>query len=743
MSISTETASAATQPAAVIDLSYTPYQLTLSALIFPARIHCVFNVFAGLCLGLMGAPLLGAVWALCACAVDAWQQHLYRRWLPLSGGVAASRGLRRIAAMVALRSTIWMSAPVAFTLITHSAAGVAQSAVTALGLVALAVSVGWTSRGVLAAMSIPAAQALAVEAVAILPPGAATGVVLGLVAFAATMSMIAIGTHKAVGEWATSHAKTQSAMAELSEALKRSEAAERRLNIAVGIADLFVYEVDYESRTLVSQGDGGAFFETPLTYDAMWRDAYHAVHPEDRQAAEKAWARYEEGSEPYRTEYRVKRSDGAEVWAFASAEITRDSEGNPLTLVGAMQNVTARKATETDLTQARDAAEAASRAKSDFLATMSHEIRTPLNGVLGMVQAMERDALDGVQRQRLAVIQKSGETLLNILNAVLDIAKIESGKFELDIGEVDIEQVARGALDAFTAMASEKDIALSLELAPGAVGLYEGDPTRVGQILSNLVANAVKFTHEGGVAVVIERSGANLRLRVSDTGIGIDAGDRATLFEKFTQADASATRRYSGTGLGLAITRELAGRMGGSIELASEVGQGSTFTVTLALPRLPDRAISANPATEHELTAAEIALPPLRVLAAEDNAINQLVLRTLLQQVGIEPHIVADGAAALAAWEAEPWDVILMDVQMPVMDGPTAARLIRKSEQSSGRAHTPIIALTANVMAHQTAAYRAGGMDDVVAKPVQAAQLFEAIEASLTVSPADEFSAAS
>ena len=725
-----------------MSLSYTPYQLTLAAMIFPVAVHLGFDAFAGLCIGLIGAPLLGLTWALCAGATDAILQRLFSRLLPKATNVDSVKGLRRLSWLIALRSALWISAPLALTLLTHSAVGVAQTAVTAMGLVALAVSVGWTSRGVFFAYTAPVVLAIALEAVAILPWAPALGLILGLVTFSATMAMIAIGTNRAVNEWSGSHAKMLAAMEDLKASLTRSEATERRLKIAVGIADLYVYEVDYKSKTVDSVGEGADFFEDPLTFDLMINDPFKCIGAGHRPAALEAWDRYATEGEPYRLEYRVHREDGREIWASGSAEMTRDADGAPRTLIGALQNVTARKTSELDLIQARDAAEAASRAKSEFLATMSHEIRTPLNGVLGMVQVMEKGSLDNTQRQRLGVIQKSGETLLAILNAVLDIAKIESGKFELEIGEVDIARVARGALDAFMALASEKDIVLSLDVTPDAAGLYQGDPTRVGQILSNLVANAVKFTHHGAVTVDIDRTDEGLVLKVTDTGIGIEDGQRATLFDKFTQADASVTRRYSGTGLGLAITRELADRMGGGVTVESCPGLGSTFTVTLALPRLSAAAGDGGAPAQAAAEPTELA-GGLRILAAEDNAINQLVLRTLLQQVGVEPHVVADGAAAVAAWEAQPWDLILMDVQMPVMDGPTATRLIREKERAAGRAPTPIIALTANVMAHQTAAYLADGMNDVVAKPIQAARLFEAIEANLVQGELESLAAAS
>ena len=388
---------------------------------------------------------------------------------------------------------------------------------------------------------------------------------------------------------------------------------------------------------------------------------------------------------------------------------------------------------EQSLREARDQSEAANLMKSQFLANMSHEIRTPLNGVLGMVQAMRLDAISRVQRERLDLIQSSGEQLLTVLNDILDISKIEAGKLDLEYLDFDAAALVTEVCETFTALGEEKGLVLASRIDSDVAGLWRGDPVRLKQILSNLTSNAIKFTREGRVELSASGAGGVLTFEVSDTGIGIGPDRRDRLFEKFSQADSSTTRKFGGTGLGLAICRELTVLMGGRIDVSSREGEGSTFTVVLPLDRVSCRtgsSVAAPKPTMDNHTESWANDTPLRVLAADDNAANRMVLQALLAPLGVELTMVEDGQAAFDAWLRQEYDLVLMDIQMPILDGVEATRRIRAAEATNGYRRTPILALSANAMKHQVEEYTAVGMDGHVAKPIQVNLLYETIEAA-------------
>jgi signal transduction histidine kinase/CheY-like chemotaxis protein len=375
-------------------------------------------------------------------------------------------------------------------------------------------------------------------------------------------------------------------------------------------------------------------------------------------------------------------------------------------------------------------AEAANAAKTTFLATMSHEIRTPLNGVLGMLQVMEADVLSPAQRERMKIVRQSGEGLTAILNDVLDLSKIEAGHLEVDAVAFDLAELLAACHHAYSVLAVEKGLRSTFTLSPETRGLYRGDPLRLRQVVSNLLSNAVKFTQVGAIDLSARLNGDVLEIAVGDTGVGVAPDNLDRLFDKFSQLDASSTRRHGGTGLGLAISRELCGLMGGTISVSSALDHGSTFTVQLPAAQLSPMPEKEPAAPMADATAASSSA--MRVLAAEDNHVNQLVLKAILGQAGIAPTLVADGVQAVTAWREGDWDVVLMDVHMPVMDGVAATQEIRRIEVAEGRARTSIVALTANAMSHQVRALLADGFDDHVAKPIDVATLFAALERAAT-----------
>jgi len=502
-------------------------------------------------------------------------------------------------------------------------------------------------------------------------------------------------------------------------ALDRAERSESRMKLALEIADVLVYEVDYEARELRVEGAADTFFGGQITYDAISRDAWSVVHPDDKPLAAAAWDRHLAEGGPFRTEYRMVAPDGSEVWAFSGAELTRRDDGRPSRLLGVLKNITERKRAEEELVQARDVAEAASRAKSEFLANMSHEIRTPLNGVMGVAAALSRTGLTPAQTEMVQLIQGSGQTLEAILSDLLDLARIESGKLDLKAEPFALGASLRAVGDLFRPLASEKGLDFEIDIDPAAEAWVEGDAVRLRQVVGNLLSNAVKFTAEGQVSLTVRVDQGVLALSVSDTGIGFDAEFKARLFDRFEQADGSITRRFGGTGLGLAICKQLATALGGELSAESEPGAGSTFRLILPLTAAKAPTVAA-PVTPdlHEAGRAP------RVLLAEDHAVNRRVVQLLLEPAGVELTCVENGAEAVAA-AAGGFDLILMDMQMPVMDGLTAIRAIRAAGN-----RVPIWALSANALPEHVRASSEAGADGHLTKPISAEALYAVLEAA-------------
>jgi signal transduction histidine kinase/ActR/RegA family two-component response regulator len=411
-------------------------------------------------------------------------------------------------------------------------------------------------------------------------------------------------------------------------------------------------------------------------------------------------------------------------------EERRTSDGGT---IGLRVDITEMKEQAEALRLALDRAEAASRAKSDFLANMSHEIRTPLNGVLGLAEALGRTPLDERQKEMLSAVVASAGTLDGILADILDFSRLEAGQLVINEAIFDLDELVRQAAAPFAAAAEAKGLGFTATIEDRPVGRVEGDPTRLRQIITNLLSNAIKFTTVGEVTLTVARANRGDRyvFEVRDSGIGFEPAEAERLFNRFEQADGSITRRFGGAGLGLSICRQLAELMGGEISAEGRPGRGARFTVVL--PLSPATAAGPEDAPEPAGSSER----PLRVLVADDNATNRKVAELILEAIGAETVAVEDGQQAVTAVERGSFDLVLMDLQMPVMDGLSATRAIRVRETGKGLPRLPIIVLSANVMREHVAASAEAGADDHIGKPVRAETLIKAVlKAAASADPA-------
>jgi PAS domain S-box-containing protein len=451
------------------------------------------------------------------------------------------------------------------------------------------------------------------------------------------------------------------------------------------------------------------------------------IHPDDvghwRANVEGAMA----SGNDYAFEYRALLPDGTTRDLIGRGRCRKDASGRVVWMSGTVQDISERKASERELLATRETALAASRAKSTFLATMSHEIRTPLFGIQGTAALLAESALDKEQRELVGTLRTSAEALLGIINDVLDYSKVEAGKMTLDLRTFEVRALLDGALDIVRPLAREKGLCLLTEIDPGVPLELAGDDGRIRQVLLNLLSNAVKFTPVGSVTLRVrcEPESGSERIRlvaaVEDTGIGLAPADLARLFTDFSQVDGTTTRRFQGTGLGLAISRRLAERMGGSVAATSEPGRGSIFTARFLLACVGLRSSSVLP----RLPSFVPSTRKLRILLAEDNAVNQMLVRRHVQKHGHEVVVVGNGLDAFARAEAGGIDVILMDCHMPELDGYEATRRIRAL--GGRRGAVPILALTASVLEDDRRACADAGMDGFLTKPISDRELATAI----------------
>lgn len=532
-----------------------------------------------------------------------------------------------------------------------------------------------------------------------------------------------------------------SARREVDSRLQAEEAlneTEERLQFAVEATGLALWDYRFPFNDVYLTARWGELIgDVALEGNWSTSDLLPRLHPDDAPRVASELRRLIKGEVKRASgEYRFKARDEW-IWLETHAMVAAtDEQGRVSRLLGTHANVTQRKQLEEKALQARTLAEQASRAKSEFLANMSHEVRTPLNAIMGLNQLLLETQLTSEQRQWLGLMEDSSRALLNLLNDVLDLSRIEAGKLQLESVDFPVRTLFESTFAVYEQQAVLKRVNLSMEMSPRLPTHMRGDPFRIRQVLTNLLSNALKFTPEGGrVALTVAMEGehqlhSGIVIKIVDTGIGIAPEQQQSMFDAFTQADASTARRHVGSGLGLAICSRLVGMMGGQIRLESSIGEGSTFEVHLPLSQA-SRVVEADrvrmPVPAADLASVREVMNKLRVIVAEDNPVNELLVRKILEGVGCEVRVARNGADAVQLWKDWPVDLILMDVQMPGVNGLMATARIRDAERKMGRAHIPILAVTANAMLGDREAYMAAGMTGYVPKPIDVNALLEAM----------------
>jgi len=507
-----------------------------------------------------------------------------------------------------------------------------------------------------------------------------------------------------------------------------------RLTLAADAGGVGVWDCDLSTGGMVWNDVMHQVFQTnPETFVPTLKGQHGRVHPDDRQAVDELFRQCAKDGAVYQSEHRIVVGEGKCRHVRARAVISHDNKGRPARAIGTTIDITNEKEEARELMRAKEAALAADKAKSEFLAVMSHEIRTPLNGVLGFVSLLKDTPLDDEQKSFIETMESSGQRLLGLVNDILDLSKIESGEVSLDHSVTEVRPFLQGIHRQLEARAREKNLRYDIFFDDAAPGSIYTDSARLGQILTNLLGNAIKFTDAGGVSLhvsALRPDGARERwewkFAVRDTGPGISAESAPHLSKLFYQVDSSSTRRHGGSGMGLAISCRLAGLLGGQISVRSKLGEGSEFTLEIVTQEPPLAASAATRAPAAMTDTASLRIKGKRVLVVEDNAVNRKLCALQLKRLGCETDFAETGRQAVDKVREGRFDAILMDINLPDLDGCDATREIRLAEKDGTR--ISIIALTANAMTEDRKKCFDSGMDDFLTKPVQ----FETLAATLS-----------